>query len=271
MSEKIRFVSDGAAIISMRESDFDAYSAYGEVIDNSMQANAKQIKIQLVNEKSSGRGRPYYIIKELAFGDDGTGMGSDVLNRCLQLGYSSRYNDRSGIGRFGVGMTLAAINQCRRVEVFSKQADGDWLWTYMDLDDLSSDPPAIDAIPMPKKKKPPANYKNLVGADSGTLVVWSKYDRQPESADKILEEMKIWCGRTYRYFIWEGTELFINGEGVYAIDPLYSTTKDTKFPEDPSAHEFKAIKIPFPVPQTDQQSSKKKKSDIKIRISLIDE
>ena len=83
MSEKIRFVSDGAAIISMRESDFDAYSAYGEVIDNSMQANAKQIKIQLVNEKSSGRGPSYYIIKELAFGDDGTGMGSDVLNLSL--------------------------------------------------------------------------------------------------------------------------------------------------------------------------------------------
>ena len=31
--EQIRFVSQATALLSMRDSDFDAYSAYGEVID----------------------------------------------------------------------------------------------------------------------------------------------------------------------------------------------------------------------------------------------
>ena len=36
---------DGFLIQSLRKSDFDCYSAYGEVIDNSIQADAKNIKI----------------------------------------------------------------------------------------------------------------------------------------------------------------------------------------------------------------------------------
>ena len=37
---------DGFLIQSLRKSDFDCYSAYGEVIDNSTQAKAKNIKIE---------------------------------------------------------------------------------------------------------------------------------------------------------------------------------------------------------------------------------
>jgi hypothetical protein len=52
------------------------------------------------------------------------------------MGWSSRYNDRTGIGRFGVGMTLGAIHECRRVEVYSQFIGGEWLYTYLDLDEI---------------------------------------------------------------------------------------------------------------------------------------
>ena len=100
---------DAFLIQSLRKSDFDCYSAYGEVIDNSEQSGAKNIKIEFdVVSKGTGRSQKE-IIDKIAFGDDGGGMNENVLENCLTLGWSTRYNDRNGIGRFGVGSTLAGI------------------------------------------------------------------------------------------------------------------------------------------------------------------
>ena len=103
---EVRFFQDSNALESLRNSDFDAISAYGEVIDNSIQAGAKNIKIRLSTESVRAG---YEQIKSITFGDDGIGMDAGTLHRCLQVGYSSRFNNRDGIGRFGVGMTLAAV------------------------------------------------------------------------------------------------------------------------------------------------------------------
>ena len=218
MSEEVRLVNDAHALLSMRDSDFDAYSAYGEVVDNSIQAGAKKVKIRLKSATASKK-RNYEYVEWIAFGDDGVGMDADVLRRCLQLGYSTRYNDRSGIGRFGVGATLAAINQCKRVDLYSKQASAEWLWTYIDIDEITSEPPRFTSIPVPTHKAIPNEQADLVDDDSGTLVVWSKYDRQPESSPKIVNEMHVWMGRTYRRFLRKGLMLEINNAPVFVIDP----------------------------------------------------
>ncbi|MBK6900768.1 MAG: ATP-binding protein [bacterium] len=173
-------------------------------------------------------------------------------------------NDRSGIGRFGVGMTLAAINQCKRVEVYSRQNGSSWHWTYIDLDEIEESCEA--SIAAPAAKDVPDQYRDLVGANSGTLVIWSKYDRQPESADSMTEEMRIWFGRTYRRFIWSDFTISLDGTEVHAIDPLYFNWKDTRFPKDPPAQIFDPIKIGWPV-----GSGSNNESEIVIRMSLVSE
>ena len=42
---EVGFVEQDTALESMRASDFDCYSAYGEIIDNSIQAFATDIRI----------------------------------------------------------------------------------------------------------------------------------------------------------------------------------------------------------------------------------
>jgi len=263
---QIPLVESGTALQSMRNSDFDAYSAYGEVIDNSIQANAKNIKILFDYEQVSNR-EPLNFV---AFADDGDGMGADIVHHCLQLGYSSRFNDRSGIGRFGVGAILAAINQCQRVELYSKQKGGVWLYTYIDLKDITEK--RMQSIPAPVKKDPPIEkLANLaaIAKDHGTLVIWRNYDRQSDNATQIMSEFKIWAGRTYRKFIWKGVNIFINGEAVPAIDPLYVTTEKTAFPDDPAAYEYTSLDIDWPVPDEDRKSGAPTYSKIKIRMSLL--
>jgi hypothetical protein len=266
---QVPLVESGTALDSMRNSDFDVYSAYGEVVDNSLQASAKHIKIQMLYKPKSPilRNEP---IGRIGFGDDGHGMNTGVLHRCLQLGYSSRYNDRSGIGRFGVGATLAAINQCKRVEVYSKVEGGKWLYTYFDLQDITSH--KMTGIPEPTEATPPKEFAGLVGEKSGTLVIWDKYDRQPDDASEILKNFTTWVGRAYRKFISSGVTITLNGQNVPAIDPLYLDLSKTQFPDDPKAFEFTPpITIEWPIPLEDQKPDGPTKSIITIRMSLLPE
>ena len=265
---EVPLVESGRALDSMRNSDFDVCSAYGEVVDNSIQANAHQVKICMVYKAKTPamRNEP---IERIVFGDDGHGMDAEILHSCMQLGYSSRYNDRGGIGRFGVGATLAAINQCKRVDIYSRVPGQKWLYTYFDLDEIASK--KMNGIPAPQDRQPPEEFADLAGDKSGTIVIWSKYDRQPDNATEILESFRVWVGRTYRRFISDGITIALNGEPVFAIDPLYVELKKTQFPDDPKAFEYSPITIDWPIPAEDQRQGGPTKSSITIRMSLLPE
>ncbi|MBT6690405.1 hypothetical protein HN903_02620 [archaeon] len=264
----VSLVENGAALQSMRNSDFDAYSAYGEIIDNSIQADAKIIRVHFDYVPATTK-RDKEGLKYVAFGDDGEGMEPDVLHRCLQLGYSSRYNDRSGIGRFGVGGILAAINQCMKIEMYSKVETGDWLYTYVDLGQIMKG--EMSHIPEPIVQTPPDEFLKFSNPEHGTIAIWSKYDRQPTNASEIVYGMHIWTGRTYRYFLWEDTKIVINDKDVLAIDPLYCCVEKTKHPETAPANLYDPIEISWPIAEDDRIDGGPSDSEITIKMSLLPE
>lgn len=268
-TEQVTPVHVGRALESLRNSNFNTVSAMGEVIDNSIEANAKNIRIAIKKEKIRGE---RYDLTEVAFGDDGIGMNQDILHRCLQLGFSSRFNSRKGIGRFGVGMTLGAITQCTRIEVYSKPKGGEWNFTYLDLDEIKEHESGI--IPVPIHTTIPEEYAELIG-DKGTLVIWKNWDRE----DATIDEMSIWIGRTYRKFI--GSELahdgkiikntdqrdiFLDEKKISAFDPLYAIKTDYNSEGSQLASE---ITIEEEIHKFDAPPEKKHgSSEIKIRFAL---
>jgi len=274
--------ASGQAFESLRDSDFDSCSALGEVIDNSIQADAENIRINF-----DLRGRD--TIDRVTFVDDGHGMSKDILQNCLRMGWSSRYNDRTGIGRFGVGMTLGAIHECRRVDVYSKVDGGEWSHTYLDLDEIAdADYRDIDwEIPAPTKKAPDAEagaIKNLP-KDHGTVVIWSKYDRNRDKPAVLIEEFRSWLGRTFRYFIWNesldggktplrknGLNIFLNGQEIKTIDPLYIRPEKSEFPDDPKSTEYDEMVWDWPI--SDPVLAESLGSDsakIRVRLSILPE
>ena len=275
MEEKIRIFSDSQAIQSERASDFDVYSAYGEVLDNSIEAEAQNIKIKFktsIDKKRSedfNKGKNFLHIDLVAFGDDGIGMDQFTLHHCLQLGYSSRYGKRTGIGRFGVGMTKGAISQCKKIEVYSKQTEGkDWLYTYFDIDEIELNNGAT--INYPTQKEIPNEFISLVGKESGTLIIWSKIDRQEKSANEIISESKNWIGRTFRKFIFNNIKFFIESQEIKAIDPLYLNPSHTEFPDDPKATFWGEDTFYWDIDDNDVlNQTSLKKSLITIRYSLL--
>lgn len=272
MSLQVNPVHVGRALESLRNSDFDTVSAMGEVIDNAIEANATNIRIKIQKEKiRSDR----FDLTEIAFADDGLGMDKDMLHQCLQLGFSSRYNDREGIGRFGVGMTLGAITQSTRIEVYSKPRGGDWNFTYLDLDEMKDQPNAI--IPEPSSKPIPKEYSSLV-ENNGTLVIWKNWDRE----DATIDEMSIWIGRTYRKFIGKEIvkdgkviknpnqiHIFLDDKEISAYDPLYAIKTDYNSEVGKLAT---PIKIEEEIHQFDQPLKKKHgASEIIIQFALTPE
>ena len=275
-NEKVSLVLVGQAVESLRQSDFDTCSAIGEAVDNSLQAGATAIHIWAREEELPARGRRGAGVKtvtEIAIGDNGSGMDRSTLHHCMQLGYSTRYNERNGIGRFGVGMTLAAINQCKRIEVFSRtKATDPWLWTYVDLNAASSEP----FIPEPVKKDIPRAHESLVGK-TGTLITWSDIDVRTSTP----EEIRHWLARTYRKFIGKQVvvtkevvanknvvTLTYNHDPIEAHDPLYAV-RSSCFPEGPTAELLEEIVIEMPVPEA--AKAKAKTSPVIVRMSMTPE
>ena len=259
---------------SLRESGFDFSTAIGELIDNSVQANAKRIDIipQIEQKQLEGIEGLVPVITQVSVVDDGDGMNEKTLNGCPQLGFSTRYNDREGLGRFGVGATYAAISQCKRATFCSHPKGNDNLIaTYIDMDEIAGN--TQTDIPKPSKSHLPDNLKDLRFDNPSTIVVWDKCDRlqsdangKPIRADERLKKLKHWVSRAYRYFIWEGVEIYIKSEKVVAYDPLYLNTEQTEFPDDPCATEEFFTSFEWPVP-----NAQGKTSSISVKLTLLPE
>ena len=118
MSAGSRIIHAAAFVDALKSSGYKStYNAISEIVDNSIDANAKNVFIigeqKLVNTEGSAEKR----ISSFAFLDDGEGMDYEHLKSCLSIGYSDK-SERAGMGRFGVGLPQASVFVCNRVEVY---------------------------------------------------------------------------------------------------------------------------------------------------------
>ena len=194
------------AITAMRDSGYKntAY-ALAELIDNAVQAGASIVEVLCIERRELVRQRERSRLHRLAVLDNGSGMDSATLRMALQFGNGSRLDDRSGIGRFGMGLPNASISQAARVDVWTWQnGPGNALWTYIDLEEI--DQARLSEVPRPLHAAVPEEWQELsddIGR-SGTLVVWSKLDFERltwKRAQRALDHTERIVGRIYRRFI----------------------------------------------------------------------
>lgn len=203
---------------SLRYNEFSTEGGLGEIVDNSVEAQAANVIIDLTIEKvkKENRSKPKNCITQIVVADDGCGMDGKTLGKSLVLGESIRVKGgRRGIGRFGVGMTLGGISLARRIEVYSRdKAEKAFLYTYIDLDEIRD---GMLYVPTPIAKNPEQKYEEFLKSSSGTVVVLKKCDRIEGNQEGLAN----YLGRTYRKFIAAGLNIILDGEKVYLHDPLY--------------------------------------------------
>jgi hypothetical protein len=155
-------------IESMRDIGYSLETALADIIDNSITAQARSIR--LFADTTSAQ-------PSLAILDDGEGMTEDELLAAMRPGSRNPLDtrDKEDLGRFGLGLKTASFSQCRKLTVASRK-DGvtscaRWnldevartnRWLVEFLDDTSG-VPWIDEL-----------------AGSGTLVLWEALDRLVE-------------------------------------------------------------------------------------------
>ena len=225
-------------------------SALAEIIDNSIEAEAKNIFV-ICSIAASG----YRRITEIAILDNGHGMKKSTLAGSLSIGEGTR-RERKGMGRFGVGLPQASLHVSPNVEVYSWQAKKKPSVAYLDTKKIKAG--KQKKIETPIEKDLPAKYKkylqvkNFKGMPvssfekSGTLVIWKDCDRlQPNRVIPLFKRFQILLGRKFRYYIAKGHTigLVIAGTSehdslILPNDPLYlmknnmilGDSKDTKTP-----------------------------------------
>ena len=194
-------------------------SALTELVDNSLQAGATRVSVLI--EELDGMLTGDLRTSSIAVGvlDNGCGMSASALAHALQFGGSSRFDDRSGLGRFGMGLPNSAVSHARRLDVYSWQRPGDVYHTYLDVDEVVAG--TLSTIPGPKRRSLP-NWLRVASPGSGTLVLWTKCDRITRLPTKTaLDDMRRSLGRIYRYALLKGTRISLNAVPVEPIDPLY--------------------------------------------------
>lgn len=185
-------------------------SAVSEIIDNSVEANAKNIFV-ILSEGIAPSGRK--VVTEIGFLDNGDGMNEDVLGSCLGIGASTR-QARKGMGRFGVGLPQASLYACPEIEVYSWQNGVENAKkVYLDINKIKDGEQTEIEDPIPASIPAPYSsyiqYKTQVEefdfSKSGTLVIWKKCDRvNPKTRGPLTERLEFSLGQKFRYFIHDG-------------------------------------------------------------------
>ena len=233
------------AVRAMRDSGYrnTAY-ALAELIDNSVQARATRVDVICLQEYRLVNQRERLRMSAIGVLDNGEGMTSEVLRLALQFGNGTHLADRSGIGRFGMGLPNSSISQCRRVEVWSWQNGPDnALYTYLDVDDIENG--RLHTVPLPIVRPLPKEWRKRseIIDTTGTLVLWTKFDEHRltwRGASSTLQHTETLVGRMYRKFIDDGrlaihllaheNEVSTFDRFVRVNDPLY-LMKDSSTPK----------------------------------------
>ncbi|WP_169806973.1 ATP-binding protein [Actinomadura macra] len=222
-------LSGSQTVKSIRDTGYKGTDyALAELIDNSFQwGDANTVLLVIVQRKVQGKQRAAKRVDEIWVIDDGGGMTDEALNLALSFGGSGRYDDRSGIGRFGMGLPQASVSQCKRTDV--------WTWrrsqpenashTYLDLQEVEDSAKKVAlTVPWPTAPSSPDYvalpdwaldvFKEHAVPDtsmgqpvySGTAIRWTNLDKlRWVRAETMFTHTEYLLGRVYRNFLTSDT------------------------------------------------------------------
>lgn len=217
---------------SLRSMGYSFESAVADVIDNSISAHAKNVRVLFPKEPTD----------ELALGilDDGKGMPKDVLFEAMRYGSNSAENERSedDLGRFGMGLKSASLSQCRRLTVISYDGEtlNGYVWDYKHI--LETQDWMI--IELSEKEINELPYiENLKEQQQGTLVLWQDFDVISKFSGgqvfSTLKEYRLSLEKTlalifHRFLSSPGStrlHIFINELDLKPLDPFLEQHQKT--------------------------------------------
>jgi hypothetical protein len=221
-------VAAEAFVEGMRDSGYKSTgTAIDEFVDNSIQAQAQHVDVLYevgISEENK------HEVSNIAIIDDGHGMEPDMIRAAVLWGGTHRANDRTGFGRYGFGLPSAAVSISKHYEVYSRTDGFEWHRVVIDLPEICmgkyTNSKGIVVAPPSEKTDLPDFVKQYLRnrkLTHGTAILLSNPDRlttgyrRPSGFHKSTIQH---LGLVYRHVL-RNCALFINGERVQAVDPLF--------------------------------------------------
>lgn len=223
MQEKIVMPYAPILVESTRSIGYSFEAAVADIIDNSISASATEIRICFSSRD------PQWLCIE----DNGWGMTPVELENAMRYGSQSSTDVRrkDDLGRFGLGLKMASLSQCRKVTVMTKK-DGVTCAACWDLDYIIQQKNWSLQFYSEEELEDMPGYLYLKLKDSGTVVTWARFDRLKQGASQITKafDEKIELTRKHislvfhRFLNDENPKsrimMYFNGEVVKGIDPF---------------------------------------------------
>jgi anti-sigma regulatory factor (Ser/Thr protein kinase) len=227
--------SAGRLMVSLRDIGYEVPSAVADLVDNAIDANAKNIAIDIV----AGVGDSWIRVT-----DDGFGISRADLDEAMRYGTQAEYTPRA-LGHFGLGLKTASLSQCRRLTVASRPLHGTRIAVRRwDLDVVLAHN-SWD-LEHPRVADCPNRLVSPLSAGShGTVVLWEKLDRvvppRPTAAmtervlRKITSDVREHLAMVFHRFLdgeaYNGRDrisIRVNGEPLEAWDPFARAERHTR-------------------------------------------
>ncbi|PRY22731.1 histidine kinase/DNA gyrase B/HSP90-like ATPase [Spirosoma oryzae] len=206
-----------AVLQSLRAFGYSLDTAVADLIDNSITAEATEIRITFGLDG---------VDSFLRIEDNGQGMSLAELRTAMRIGSISPLTTRSSsdLGRFGLGLKTASFSQCRRLTVKTRQESAVFTRVW-DLDNVKDW--VLGTYPVNSSSE--TNLGNVMSA-SGTIVLWEDLDRLIEIGDttrdkenfyRKLEALKIHLGLIFHRYIEEGSlTIYVGTNPVAPFNPF---------------------------------------------------
>jgi hypothetical protein len=158
-----------ALLTGLRAIGYNFSTAVADIIDNSVAVASTEIRVF----SDALAKTPYFCIL-----DNGWGMNASELDNAMLFG-----SDREGkedcmqeLGRFGLGLKSASLSQCREFTVASKKFGRVHAMSF-DLDVVEAENKLLLKQLSKEEIAELPQIDRLNAYESGTLVVWTKFDK----------------------------------------------------------------------------------------------
>jgi hypothetical protein len=269
-------VTPDAFIRGMRDLGYkDPAWALAELIDNSVQGNARCVEIRFGfdAQNASHAKNP----SQIAIIDDGVGIQADMLTYAVEWGGTDRENDRTGFGRYGYGLPSSCVSAACRYTVYSKVEGGDWNAVTVDIAEIvkaGNDAQTIAGLMAPQPRplpkwlgETPAKGIDASSLKSGTVIILEDLDRLRKMTGWTLvkalgDKLKKRFGLIYRHWLTD-VKIIVDGAEVEAIDPLFLLDY-ARFVDETPVRAKQTMVHAFEVTTADGQ-----KGNVRIRAALL--
>ena len=223
MEKKIVVPYAPILVESTRSIGYSFEAAVADIIDNSISASATEIRVCFSSQD------PQWLCIE----DNGWGMTAEELETAMRYGSQSSHDVRrkDDLGRFGLGLKMASLSQCRKLTVLTKK-DGVYSAACWDLDYIIHQQDwALQFFSQDEIKDIAGNiYLQL--KESGTVVIWEQFDRLQQGASQVqkafdekIELTRKHVSLVFHRFINDDMpknriSIYFNGEAVKGTDPF---------------------------------------------------